>query len=261
MPLTLTLISEAFPATKRGAAIGLWGGIAGLAVAAGPVVGGAVAGGLDWHRIFWLNVPVGVVLIPLAAARLTESFGPRPQLDILGLCLAAAGVLGLTWGPRAGQRRRVGKRAGRRHAAGRIAAARRVRRVGGPHAHADGAAGALPPARVRERQRGELLHVRRALRGAVPDGAVLPDRAGPLAAGGGRPAAALDGDADDRRAHRRRAPRPLGAPPLHGPRPRAPGGRSGVGGLDRVADRPLHRARRRADRRRGRHLAVLPDGG
>src|SRR3954462_4874043 len=98
MPLTLTLISAAFPATKRGAAIGLWGGIAGLAVAAGPVVGGAVAGGLDWHWIFWLNVPVGVVLIPLAAARLTESFGPRPQLDILGLCLAAAGVLGLTWG-------------------------------------------------------------------------------------------------------------------------------------------------------------------
>jgi MFS family permease len=97
MPLTLTLISEAFTASKRGAAIGLWGGIAGLAVTAGPVVGGAVAGGLDWHWIFWLNVPVGVVLIPLAAARLTESFGPRPHLDILGLALAAAGVLGLTW--------------------------------------------------------------------------------------------------------------------------------------------------------------------
>jgi EmrB/QacA subfamily drug resistance transporter len=98
MPLTLTLISEAFPAEKRGAAIGLWGGISGLAVAAGPVVGGAVAGGLDWHWIFWLNVPVGVALIPFAARRLTESFGSRPQLDIPGLGLAAAGALGLTWG-------------------------------------------------------------------------------------------------------------------------------------------------------------------
>jgi EmrB/QacA subfamily drug resistance transporter len=98
MPLTLTLISEAFPLEKRGAAIGLWGGISGLAVAAGPVVGGAVVGGLDWHWIFWLNVPIGLALIPLASRRLTESYGPRPQLDLLGLLLAGAGALGLTWG-------------------------------------------------------------------------------------------------------------------------------------------------------------------
>src|SRR5436305_8628504 len=63
MPLTLTLISAAFPAAKRGAAIGLWGGIAGLAVAAGPVVGGGVIDGLDWHWILWLNVPIGLVLM------------------------------------------------------------------------------------------------------------------------------------------------------------------------------------------------------
>src|ERR687887_676275 len=98
MPLTLTLISEAFPAEKRGAAIGLWGGIAGLAVAAGPVVGGGVIDGLDWHWIFWLNVPIGLALIPLGLARLTESYGPRPELDLRGLVLAGAGVLGLTWG-------------------------------------------------------------------------------------------------------------------------------------------------------------------
>jgi MFS family permease len=66
MPLTLTLISAAFPVEKRGMAIGLWGGIAGLAIAAGPVVGGAVAGGINWHWIFWLNIPVGAALIPLA---------------------------------------------------------------------------------------------------------------------------------------------------------------------------------------------------
>src|SRR5262245_14342975 len=98
MPLTLTLISAAFPAEKRGAAIGLWGGIAGLAVAAGPVVGGAVVDGINWHWIFWLNVPIGLALIPLSLARLTESFGPRPQLDLIGLPLAAAGMFSLTWG-------------------------------------------------------------------------------------------------------------------------------------------------------------------
>ncbi|MGH2882741.1 MAG: MFS transporter, partial [Solirubrobacteraceae bacterium] len=97
-PLTLTLISEAFPADKRGAAIGLWGGIVGLAVAAGPVIGGAVVSGIDWHWIFWLNVPIGLAVIPTAARRLTESHGPRPQLDLPGLSLAASGVLGLTWG-------------------------------------------------------------------------------------------------------------------------------------------------------------------
>jgi EmrB/QacA subfamily drug resistance transporter len=97
MPLTLTLISAAFPAEKRGAAIGLWGGIAGLAVAAGPVVGGAVVGGMNWHWIFWLNVPIGLALIPLSLLRLTESFGPRPQLDLVGLPLAAAGMFSLTW--------------------------------------------------------------------------------------------------------------------------------------------------------------------
>ncbi|HJQ41637.1 MAG TPA: DHA2 family efflux MFS transporter permease subunit [Jatrophihabitantaceae bacterium] len=98
MPITLTLISEAFPAEKRGAAIGLWGGITGLAVALGPVVGGAIVGGISWHWIFWLNVPIGVALAPLSWSRLTESYGPRAQLDIVGLVLAGAGFFGITWG-------------------------------------------------------------------------------------------------------------------------------------------------------------------
>jgi MFS family permease len=82
-PLTLTLISGAFPLQKRGAAIGLWGGIVGLAVAAGPVVGGAVVSGIDWHWIFWLNVPIGLALIPTAIRKLTESRGPRPSSTCL----------------------------------------------------------------------------------------------------------------------------------------------------------------------------------
>jgi EmrB/QacA subfamily drug resistance transporter len=98
MPLTLTLISEAFPADKRGVAIGLWGGIAGLAVAAGPIIGGAVVEGINWHWIFWLNVPIGLVLIPLAATRLRESYGPRPRLDVVGLVLAGGGLFAITWG-------------------------------------------------------------------------------------------------------------------------------------------------------------------
>lgn len=97
MPLSLTLVGEAFPGEKRAAALGLWGGIAGLAAAGGPVVGGAVVQGIDWHWIFWLNVPVGLAVIPLSASRMSESFGPRPRLDVLGLLLAAAGCFGLVW--------------------------------------------------------------------------------------------------------------------------------------------------------------------
>jgi EmrB/QacA subfamily drug resistance transporter len=98
MPLTLTLISDAFPAEKRGTAIGLWGGITGLAVAAGPVVGGAIVTGINWHWIFWLNVPIGLMLIPLARFRLSESFGPRLNLDFVGLVLSGLAALSVTWG-------------------------------------------------------------------------------------------------------------------------------------------------------------------
>lgn len=99
LPLTLTLISEAFPAEKRGMAIGVWGGVTGLGVAAGPVLGGAVTEGLSWQWIFWLNVPIGLAMLPLAAAKLRESHGTSPQLDFVGLVLAAVGLTGLAWAP------------------------------------------------------------------------------------------------------------------------------------------------------------------
>src|SRR6185295_8161015 len=76
-PLTLTLLSEAVPAQKRGLALGVWAGVTGLVVAMGPLVGGAVVEGISWHWIFWLNVPIGLVLAPLAVWRLDESYGPR----------------------------------------------------------------------------------------------------------------------------------------------------------------------------------------
>src|SRR5918994_298838 len=97
-PLTLTLVSEAFPPSKRGAALGIWGGISGLGVAVGPLVGGAVVEGIAWQWIFWLNVPVGLALIPLAYMRLEESRGPSTRLDLPGLALASTGLFGIVWG-------------------------------------------------------------------------------------------------------------------------------------------------------------------
>ena len=97
-PLTLTLLAEAFPAARRGVALGIWAGVSGLGVALGPFVGGAVVEGISWHWIFWLNVPTGLVLIPLAVQRLTESFGPAGKLDLPGLGLAATGLFGVTFG-------------------------------------------------------------------------------------------------------------------------------------------------------------------
>ena len=98
MPLTLTILSSAVPAEKRGLALGAWGGISGLAVAFGPLVGGAVVNGISWHWIFWLNVPFGLLLIPLALTRLDESHGPTQRLDLGGLVLASGGLFGIVWG-------------------------------------------------------------------------------------------------------------------------------------------------------------------
>ncbi|MEV6597749.1 MFS transporter [Actinoplanes sp. NPDC051346] len=97
-PLSLTLLAQAVPEKMRNAAVGIWGGISGLGVAVGPVVGGAVVEGLHWSWIFWLNVPVGVLAVVLAATVLRESRGGAPKLDPLGLLLSASGMLLLVWG-------------------------------------------------------------------------------------------------------------------------------------------------------------------
>jgi EmrB/QacA subfamily drug resistance transporter len=97
-PLTLTLVSGAFAPEKRGAALGIWGGISGLGVALGPFVGGAVVEGISWQWVFWLNVPVGLALLPLASRMLDESRGPDKALDLRGLAFAGIGLFGLTFG-------------------------------------------------------------------------------------------------------------------------------------------------------------------
>jgi EmrB/QacA subfamily drug resistance transporter len=98
MPLGLTLLTSAFPAERRGAVVGIWGAIAGLAVASGPLIGGAVTQGLSWHWIFWVNVPVGIAAIVGSRLRLSESWGPKSRLDIPGLVLVSGGVGVLIWG-------------------------------------------------------------------------------------------------------------------------------------------------------------------
>jgi EmrB/QacA subfamily drug resistance transporter len=97
-PLTLTLLADAFPPQQRGLALGVWSGISGIAVALGPLVGGAVIQLSSWHWIFWINVPIGAGLIPLAVARLTESYGANRRLDLPGLALASAGLFGIVYG-------------------------------------------------------------------------------------------------------------------------------------------------------------------
>ena len=98
IPLTLTLLSAAVTPERRGLALGAWGAVGGLAIAIGPLVGGAVVEGASWQWIFWLNVPIGIVLLPIAWTRLTESRGPATSLDLPGLVLASVGLLGIVYG-------------------------------------------------------------------------------------------------------------------------------------------------------------------
>jgi len=97
-PLTLTILSSAVPAERRGLALGAWGAVGGMAIALGPVLGGAIVQGISWKWIFWLNVPIGVLLIPLARWRLAETHGPSRPFDSLGLVLASGGLFGIVLG-------------------------------------------------------------------------------------------------------------------------------------------------------------------
>jgi EmrB/QacA subfamily drug resistance transporter len=97
-PLTLTLLSAAVPANRRGLALGAWGGIGGLAVALGPLVGGAVVQGISWPWIFWLNLPLTGALIAIARLRVDEQHGPRAALDGRGVVLVTTAAFALVWG-------------------------------------------------------------------------------------------------------------------------------------------------------------------
>jgi EmrB/QacA subfamily drug resistance transporter len=98
MPLSLTLLSAGVPADRRAQALGMWGAIGGMAVAAGPLLGGAVTTGWSWQYIFWLNVPIGLALMVLTRLRLEESHGPSQKLDLRGVALASIGLFGVVLG-------------------------------------------------------------------------------------------------------------------------------------------------------------------
>lgn len=98
MPLTLTLLTAAVPAARRGMAYGIWGAVNGLAVASGPLIGGSLTEHVSWQWIFWLNVPLGLALLPLARLRLAESHGAGTRLDIPGTLLASGGLFGVVYG-------------------------------------------------------------------------------------------------------------------------------------------------------------------
>jgi EmrB/QacA subfamily drug resistance transporter len=98
MTLAMALVSSAFPPDRRGWALGIFFAVTGLAVASGPLVGGAIVEGMAWQWIFWLNVPIGLLLVPFVLARIGESFGPDSALDVRGLALVSGGVFGLVWG-------------------------------------------------------------------------------------------------------------------------------------------------------------------
>jgi EmrB/QacA subfamily drug resistance transporter len=98
MPLSLSLLSAAFPPERRAWAMGIFSAITGIAVLGGPLVGGAIAQGLAWEWIFWLNVPIGLVAIPLVLRHVPESVGPRVRLDLAGVALVTAASLGVVWG-------------------------------------------------------------------------------------------------------------------------------------------------------------------
>ena len=98
MPLSLTILTAAFPPERRATVVGLWGGIGGLAVACGPLVGGAITQGLNWHWIFWVNAPIGVAAIALSLLRLGESKGPQSRLDLVAAALVGVGATALVWG-------------------------------------------------------------------------------------------------------------------------------------------------------------------
>ena len=98
MPLSLTILVTAFPPERRGGVVGIWGALGGLGVAGGPLLGGAITQGLDWHWIFWVNVPIGAAAIVLSLLRLTETRGPATRLDLAAAVLVAGGATGIMWG-------------------------------------------------------------------------------------------------------------------------------------------------------------------
>lgn len=97
-PVAMAILSNAFPPQERARALGLFASVTGLALIVGPIVGGAIAEGLVWQWIFWINLPVGILLIPLVGRHIEESFGPGTAIDSVGVALVTLAAIALVWG-------------------------------------------------------------------------------------------------------------------------------------------------------------------
>src|SRR6516165_4155074 len=230
IPLTLTLLSAAVPPARRGLALGAWGAVGGLAIAIGPLVGGAVVEGASWQWIFWLNVPIGIALLPFAWARLTESRGAASRLDLHDGAAADGD---------------------RRPARGGVPGLGNA----GPRAHAPAAA--VPQPRVHRDQRGLAADVLRDVRLDLPDSAVPAGRPGLQPAAGRNPYAAVDRHAGARRADRGLAVGPDRRPAAAGDRARPAGDRPRLAGRGLQPDRGLRNPGASVRDLRRRHVAVL----
>jgi len=98
MPLAMAILSGAFAREERARALGIFSGVTGFALIIGPAIGGFITESFGWRWIFWINLPIGLIAIALVCMRLRESFGPKADLDILGMVIVAAAALALVWG-------------------------------------------------------------------------------------------------------------------------------------------------------------------
>ena len=261
MTLALALVSSAFPPDRRGQALGVFFSATGLAVASGPLVGGAVTEGIAWQWIFWLNVPLGLALVPLALARIPEGFGPDAALDLRGLGLVTGGVLGLVWGLVRGNLAGWASP----EVVGSLLAGAALLLAGFVAWELRTSAPMLPMRFFRARAFsagngaaffavGSLFCGVFFLSQFMQTGA----RRGPARRRAA--AAAVDGHAVLRGAGGRRAGRPAGRAPVPRRRAAAPGRRVRVDRADRRARDGLRAARRAADRGRRRRVDVVPGG-
>ncbi|WP_162462938.1 MFS transporter [Paenibacillus psychroresistens] len=98
MPISLTLVYSVFSVEKRAAALGIWSGVSGLGLAIGPLVGGAVIEGFPWQMIFWLNIPIGILVVIFSSLWIPESRGSSKPFDVLGVGLLGIGLFGIVYG-------------------------------------------------------------------------------------------------------------------------------------------------------------------
>ena len=230
MPLSLTLLAAAVPPARRAMAIGIWGGVSGLGVALGPVIGGAVVQGISWEAIFWINVPVAIVAIPLVRYALPESFGRRQRIDLTGLVLAASGVLAVVWSVVRGNDDGWGSaRVVGGLALGAVLIAAFLLRES-PHGPPARPAAPVPRALVRRGERERLRVLPRRVRHRLRALAVPADRARVQPAAGRHPHPAVDRRADDHRPHRGHAGSTARRPPPAQRRSRAAGCRARLAG-------------------------------